>query len=67
VITRVAAIAANAFGTVIDHVLKPKILTKSAGIQNEPGILSNVTIPAGSMAPKRKLLKLLLMLFGIDA
>jgi hypothetical protein len=48
-------------------VLNPKTLTKIAGIQKDPGILSTVTTPPGSMAPKKKLLKLMLMLLEIAA
>ena len=49
-----AATAASAFGRMTAHAEYPKTRTTSAGIQNEPGILSRVTVPAGSTAPKKK-------------
>jgi len=52
--TSAAATAANAFGRITAHAEYPKARTKSAGIQNDPGILSSVTVPAGSTAPKKK-------------
>src|SRR6478736_2684026 len=51
---RAAPTAASASGSTTAQVEKPKTRTKSAGIQNDPGILSRVTVPAGSMAPKKK-------------
>ena len=49
-----APIAASPLGAMIVHAEKPKVLMNSAGIQNEPGILSSVTVPAGSNEPKKK-------------
>ena len=61
------AVAASAFGTMTAQGEKPSALTNSAGIQNEPGILSSVTVPAGSSAPKKKLDQLPLIDSAIDA
>ena len=61
------AIEAIAFGAIKLKLLNPNNFTKIAGIQYEPGILSKVEVPAESNAPKKKLLKLRLMLFGMAA
>ncbi|CAH0326921.1 hypothetical protein SRABI128_05650 [Microbacterium sp. Bi128] len=53
-VTRAAATAARAFGRITAHAEYPNTFTASAGIQNDPGILSRVTVPAGSIAPKKK-------------
>jgi hypothetical protein len=47
------AVAASAFGTMTAQGEKPSALTNSAGIQNEPGILSSVTVPAGRARRRR--------------
>ena len=57
-ITTVAAVAASAFGMITAHAENPKTFTNSAGIQNDPGILSRVTVPAGSSEPKKKFAQL---------
>ena len=62
-----AAIPASALGALTAHVEKPKIFTNIAGIQYEPGILSRVTVPAGSRAPKMKFERDLLMETAIAA
>ncbi len=41
---------------------KPNARTESAWIQNAPGSLSRVIVPAGSNAPKMKLCQLIDML-----
>ena len=63
----VAAAAASALGRITAAGEKPKRRADSAGIQNEPGILSSVTVPAGSTAPKKKFGQLLLMDRAIEA
>ena len=65
--TRTMATVAMAFGALIDQVLKPKSLTKIAEAQYEPGILSRLIVPAGSIAPKKKFERFLLMLIAIEA
>ena len=52
--TTTVARAASAFGKTTVHVESPNAATKSAGTQNDHGILSRVTVPAGSKAPKKK-------------
>ncbi len=42
-----------------DQVEKSKILMKTAGSQHEPGILSRLTVPAGSTASNKKFGRLL--------
>ena len=44
------------------NVLTPKARTKRVCIQNAPGSLSSVTVPAGSKAAKKKLCQLIDML-----
>ena len=51
-----------ACGSTIAHGWKPKARTESAWIQNAPGSLSRVIVPAGSNAPKMKLCQLIDML-----
>ncbi len=60
-------IVANALGALTAQVEKPNSLTKIAGIQYDPGILSSVTEPPGSSVPKNKLEKLLLIAIAIAA
>ncbi len=66
-VTTTDADAASAFGTITAQGENPKTRTNSAGIQKEPGILSRVTVPAGSIAPKKKFDQLSLIDRAIDA
>ena len=59
--------AASALGSTTVHVAYPNTATKSAGIQKAPGILSRVTVPAGSNAPKKKFAGLWLIETAIAA
>lgn len=61
------AVAASALGTMTAQGEKPNAFTNSAGIQKEPGILSSVTVPAGSSAPKKTLDQLSLIDRAIEA
>jgi hypothetical protein len=49
--TRTVRTPSIAWGATITQVWKPKARTASAWIQNAPGSLSRVTVPAGSKAP----------------
>ncbi len=62
-----APTAASAFGSTTAQVEKPNAFTNSAGIQYDPGILSSVTVPAGSIAPKKKFDQFWLIDSAIDA
>ena len=62
-----APVAARAFGTMTAAAEKPNSRAESAGIQNDPAILSRVTVPAGSTEPKKKFGQLLLIDRAIEA
>jgi hypothetical protein len=66
-VTTAAVAAASALGMMTAAGEKPKMRTMSAGIQNDPGILSRVIVPAGSNEPKKKFGQLRLIDSAIDA